>query len=476
MPSQALVMDLTEIYFEVVYPVFPFFNRPTLLRKVSRGEYSTNRPLLACVLALCALSSARVRDGALYTAKWAPHLLQDPSSEELFEAAREAIPYDAPLSQEFDYMRACVLLALTSVQYGSPRQMNYYLGLYHSFLSIGALHDEKNWPSNIGPIEIEERRRVFWSTYTLDIFSSIVWGGFAKSREACFNVCYPIDSDDHDSPDQITPSTTGISEYPGWIKGWNFITDLYRILEHAVDRLGYLRNPVQRTPPVLAYTEQKSQSQASVLDNIMALYEQLPPVFKTTQPLTGNLQTDLFGFQAANIAASLQLVRMVLLTTENSNVDQKCQIASEVINGFARVPVAYLRAISAPLLHHLAGIGSILGSVFENGLTDSSYKRVRLVLLDLANLLANLEVDLYCKAGTSDSLRAQVSRIDEFMKVQRSDNVTGVTESMSPWAPNGHTLPPQHPRRHHLAAHEDSPQIQFPPELFENWSWSFDHN
>jgi hypothetical protein len=87
----------------------------------------------------------------------------------------------------------------------------------------------------------------------------------------------------------------------------------------------------------------------------MTLYEQLPPVFKTTQPLTGILEKDLFGFQAANIAASLQLVRMVLFTTENSTVDQKCQIASEVINGFASVPVAYLRAISSPLLHHLAG-------------------------------------------------------------------------------------------------------------------------
>ncbi len=63
-------MDLTEIYFEVVYPVFPFFHQPTLLRNVARGEYASSRSLFAAVMALCALSSARVRDGALYTERW----------------------------------------------------------------------------------------------------------------------------------------------------------------------------------------------------------------------------------------------------------------------------------------------------------------------------------------------------------------------------------------------------------------------
>jgi len=475
MPTQAIVMDLTEIYFEVVYPVFPFFHRPTLLRKVSRGEYATNRPLFASVLAMCALSSARVRDGALYTARWDAESLRSPSSEELFEAAKEAMPQDAPLSQELDYMRACALLAITSIQYGDPRQMNYYLGLYHSFVAVGALHDESNWPSGLGHVETEERRRLLWSTYTLDIFSSIIWGGFAKSREACFNVCYPTETDDDAFSDRVTPTSVESQECPSWIKGWNFVTDLYRILEHTVNRLGHLRNPVRRTPSVQAYIEQGVLPQTSVLNNIMTLYEQLPPVFKTTQPLTGNLQSDLFGFQAANIAASLQLVRMVLFTTENSTVDEKCQIASEVINGFARVPVAYLRAISAPLFHHLAGIGSILGSVFEHGLTESSYRRVRSVLLDLANLLANLEVDLYCKAGTSDKLRAQVSRIDEFMRIQRSVDAGGDLTGLSSWTPAGNDFSPSL-QAQQLTISEDSPQIHFPAELFENWSWAFDFN
>lgn len=478
MPPQAIVMDLTEIYFEVVYPVFPYFHRPTLLRRVSRGEYATNRPLFASVLAMCALSSARVRDGALYTGKWDANSLKSPSSEELFQAARQAIPPDAALSQDFDYMRAYALLAIASIQYGDTPRMNYYLGLYHSFVAVGMLQDENNWPSGLGHVEIEERRRLFWSMYTLDIFSSIIWGGFAKSREACFNVCYPAECDDEYFSDSNPVTTANIQSAPSWVKGWNFVTDLYRILEHAVDRLGNLRNPIQRTPSVMSYIDQGSPRQSSVLTNIMTLYEQLPPIFKTTQPLTGRLEKDLFGFQAANIAASLQLVRMVLFTTENSTVDQKCQIASEVINGFASVPVAYLRAISSPLFHHLAGIGSIMGSAFESGLTESSYRRVRSVLLDLANLLANLEVDLYCAAGTSDKLRTQVSRIDEFMKIQRSVDAGGTTGGLTPWThQNEHgLLSPGLSAQQQLAMSENSPQIHFPAELFENWSWAFDFN
>jgi len=475
-PPQAIVMDLTEIYFEVVYPVFPYFHRATLLRRVSRGEYATSRPLFAAVLAMCALSSARVRDGALYTGKWDSNLLQSPSSEELFEAAKEAVPHDASLTQDFDYARCYALLAITSIQYGDTPQMNHYIGLCQGFISVGMLQDESNWPAGLSRIELEERRRLFWSMYTLDIFSSIIWGGYARSREACFNVCYP--SDDEQFGDTNLGTTGNVHDGPSWLTGWNFVTTLYRILEHAQDRLGQLRNPVQRTPSIPGYVEHESLRQVSCLTNIMTLYEQLPPIFKTTQPLTGRLEKDLFGFQAANIAASLQLVRMVVITTtDNSTVDQKCQIASEVINGFASVPVAYLRAISAPLYHHLAGIGSVMGSVFEEGLTESSYRRVRSVLLDLANLLANLEVDLYCRAGTSDKLRAQVSRIDEFMKIQRSVD-SGAVVGLTPWThPPSHELtsPGLHAHRQ-LELAQDSPQIHFPPSLFEDFDWEFNFN
>lgn len=467
LPSQAIVMDLTEIYFEVVYPIFPFFHRPTLLRNVARGEYATNRPLFAAVMALCALSSARVRDGALYTDRWDTSTLQTPSCEYFLKAASNAIPSDAPLSQEFDYMRAYALLAIASIQLGDPRKMNYYLCLYHGCTAVGSLHDERNWPQAIGFVELEMRRRLFWSTYTLDVFSSIIWGGVVKSRESCYNVTYPIECNDEAFSDTLAPvAPEQGAEASCWLRGWNFVTTLYRFLEHTVDSLGNLRSLTQTPSATHAIEGPAGLTSSTVISNVMNLYNQLPPIFKDIQPITGNLNTDLFGFQAANIAASLQLVRMSVFATEHSTVFQKCDIASEVIEGFARVPVAYLRAISTPLLHHLAGIGTIMGSAFEDGLTESSYQRVRSVLIDLANLLANLEVHLFAKAGTSDKLRGQVARIDQFMQVQRSMEGT-VAQGDQSVDPSGTATSANF-------THDDqSPQINFPPDLFQDWDWTF---
>jgi hypothetical protein len=50
------------------------------------------------------------------------------------------------------------------------------------------------------------------------------------------------------------------------------------------------------------------------------------------------------------ILTFIKLVRMVLFTAEEATVDQKCAIARELLDGFAQVPVFFLRAISSPLV------------------------------------------------------------------------------------------------------------------------------
>jgi hypothetical protein len=71
---------------------------------------------------------------------------------------------------------------------------------------------------------------------------------------------------------------------------------------------------------------------------------------------------------------------MILFTAEDATVEKKCAIARELLDDFTNVPVFFLRAISSPLLHHLAGIGAILGSVIEGQLSLSEYFQVRTVL------------------------------------------------------------------------------------------------
>ena len=176
---------------------------------------------------------------------------------------------------------------------------------------------------------------------------------------------------------------------------------------------------------------------------------------------------------------------MVLFAARGATVGERCQVAREVVDAFITIPVGYLNAISSPLLHHLAGIGSILGSVFEEPLSESGYLQVRSVLLTMAQLLANLDLGLHATVGASGRLKAHVARIDEYMATQRGAAPAPVT-TMEPEA----THFPQPSRSssasdsyNHVAAnvaaeytappHQTS-QFQLPPELLEDWPWVFD--
>lgn len=71
---------------------------------------------------------------------------------------------------------------------------------------------------------------------------------------------------------------------------------------------------------------------------------------------------------------------MVLFTAEDATIEQKCAIVQEFLAEFANIPIFFLKAISSPLLHHVAGIGAILGSVIEGQLSLTEYFQVRTVL------------------------------------------------------------------------------------------------
>lgn len=176
--TQALVVDLVEVYFEIVYPIFPFFHKPTFSRKVwearheswlrsidvrqiSRADYHHDRNLFASTMAICALASARVRDQALYNPTWDVQELSGTHSETFYNAAVYACTgAEAAQSQNLNALRALALLSLTAIQYGRIREMQEHLGRYHTLVAMDSLHDELNWPQDIGIVEREERRRL----------------------------------------------------------------------------------------------------------------------------------------------------------------------------------------------------------------------------------------------------------------------------------------------------------------------------
>jgi hypothetical protein len=139
---------------------FPIFHQPTLLQKVRDQEYLRDRGCFASLMAACALASARGRDGALFSStKDASYMVTIPS-ETFYTAAKDTLPKDLTVARGFDYMRACALLSITSIQYGDIEALQLYLGHYFTLVGIQRFHDEACWPKNITNIEVEERRRL----------------------------------------------------------------------------------------------------------------------------------------------------------------------------------------------------------------------------------------------------------------------------------------------------------------------------
>ncbi|KAJ5669758.1 hypothetical protein N7462_010828 [Penicillium macrosclerotiorum] len=502
--SDQQIRKLVQVYFEIVYPIFPLFHKPSFIARINNQEHLQNQGLFASTMAVCALVSGRARDGALYTTRWHREELLEPPSEAFYAAAKDSLPRDLALAKGFNYMRACAILAIASIQNGQIKNMQKYSGMYHTLTTMEGFHDEKLWPKDIGIIETEERRRLFWSIYTLDIYSTVVWGGVIRYREAHSLVRYPCEVDDEYitpngygmplvSPESSTFShgeASAVSHQPvSWMHGWNFTTDLYRILEHVVDGTRRRFSSANGTTEVWSLFSPASMSEPAVMKRVLSMYAALPSQFRETPPTTGDMGKDLFGFQSANIQATLQLLRMVLLSAEEIGVDRKCDVAGELLSVFSKVPVEYLKAISSPLLHHLGGIGYILGSVMEGSLSDASYQRVRNLLLEMADLLHRLETGLHRSAGASQRLRSQVDRIDGYMRTSRLLNL-----SAAPPPPNGASTVTASVKQEPLVpstAYPGGPpppvaatsgigdqmlQFQLPPELLTDWPWPLDNS
>lgn len=65
-------------------------------------------------------------------------------------------------------------------------------------------------------------------------------------------------------------------------------------------------------------------------------------------------------------------------------------------------------------MHHLAGVGHLLGSVIQSPLSQWTYLQVRNVLLAMVDLLASLEACSSTEGGSA-RLKAHIQRIDAYM-------------------------------------------------------------
>lgn len=71
-------------------------------------------------------------------------------------------------------------------------------------VKVDGLHDESNWPQTIGPTETDERRRLYWSMYTLEIFAAACFGSAIASRQVHTRVEFPQEIGDYDLVDALS--------------------------------------------------------------------------------------------------------------------------------------------------------------------------------------------------------------------------------------------------------------------------------
>jgi len=417
-------------------------------------------------MAVCALASARVRDGA-YAGHTSNDLQRPESSSEIFfTAACESLDIDSAKTETVDYIRSCALLALACIQYGQSVDVQQYLGKAFTVAAMHKFYDEKHWPANLDESQKEMYRRVYWCVYTLDVYSAIVWSCFLRSQEVHAYVRYPSEINlDNMSPVQATQAGQPTS----WLVGWNFALDLYRVLEHVVNKVRARRfkHDDRRAVDNLVFTD--SFSDQNVMQAMLSMYYDLPRQFKETPPMTGVFEKDVYGFQAANIQATLQLLRMMLFGLEDGpGVERKCDVANEVLQVFHTIPIPYLRAISTPLVYQLGSIGQILGSVLGEPLSPAVYERVRTAVVLMADLLDNLEQVLHRSAGAAQGLRSQVKKIDEYMLSQRRGGQVVQPQTNT-------TLPPITSTSSSMAMPGLPPLMNTAalPEIHADWPWQF---
>lgn len=476
--TMPLVMDLVQVYFETVYPLFPIFHRQTLINRLQRGEYNHDRGFHCALMALCALTMARIRDGAVLSKNSSLAVSLDKQIEVhvLYNVAASSMPNnDVNSGGNADVLKCCALLALASLQETNIRGMKMYLGYYHMFAQVHCLTDEGNWPDDLTSVEVEERRRLFWSMYSLDIFSAACFESIIAWRETHLCVKYPTEIDDEELFEDTdlesfrnltTKSPTNMQQRRSWFVGWNFTTELYRVLEHALDRRQRFMHPEQALTARMFYLENPVSSQHEILGSIMHRYNHLPQRFKEIRHITFDVKADRYGFQAANIAATIQLVRMTLFTTEVATTDERCQVVQEVLQTFTEVPVGYLKAISVPLFHHLASIGTVLISAFRTPLCNASYSRVRTIILELANLLSSIDTVTTATDRPCIRLRTQIERMDAYM-------ISEVARSrMAHYGEAGRYM--QTSEINPAAFTDDRHHWTLPAQIMEDWAWAFD--
>ena len=174
------------------------------------------------------------------------------------------------------------------------------MGIYYATVAAQGLTDERRWPTDLSPIELEERRRLSWHMYRLEVHTSLILGHTIRSPELQVFVDYP------ENPTFDIDAFDGHHE---WLTGWNFVTDLYRALEHLLvhfrSRKQISRAKNQTTLPIAGFLSDAVKAQLLLV--LRSSYEALPRRFKKAKALSANIGKNRCIYQTANIICTYEV-------------------------------------------------------------------------------------------------------------------------------------------------------------------------
>lgn len=264
----------------------------------------------ALLMAMCALTSQRIKNGV---APAEPDIVRQLQPSVYLAEAKASIDLGLALPKNTEELQAMALLCLTGQEMGDAALLQQYLGLYHATNAIQSISDETRWPP-MTPLEREQRRRLYWWMYRLEVHMAMIMGHAVRCPELQSLVAYP-ERPDHDcqsSGRRGARHDDGANESDSdteWLTGWNFVTDIYRSLEHLLTKFRLWRLPTYQgrarstiqTDFLLDF-----DPEVQILAPLQSALENLPLRFRHAQPLSADIAMNRCGFQAANIVCTYQ--------------------------------------------------------------------------------------------------------------------------------------------------------------------------
>jgi hypothetical protein len=337
------------------------------------------------LMALCAVSVQSLTLKAVFDSTLLGDVVPH-DSDSYFTEAVSRIPVRVPDSHDLDYLRSFGLLAVYSLRSGNKGELHRYLGLCHAWIAQHGFHNEYHWDSSISLLEVDDRRRLFWCVYRLEIHSACVLGHIIRLPEAQVTVLYP----------RITPTMK--RETQAWTAGWDYITDLFRLMEYAILNLR------QQKPPRATAVFCDRPSPTALLESLAQLKASKPSVLRVLSQSLDELQSNRCKFMAVQITCTEALVNIMGLLHRQAPVNEVIKVAEQFLNEITEASLMMFKVASSQIIHQLLGVGHMVYNAFLYDESQSQLAVGRLVTY-LEDIVKSLEQDIPTAAEAREQLQ-----------------------------------------------------------------------